>query len=324
MSARWRAVEEIPGLAAVLPVWRRRVGEEFESFRTLCLQVGPKPATLYPCPYATGCAYEICRQPDNSILGLCRTASPFCPNTIFTEEDVLPLHLNWQKLARELCKALSLNSKFQILPMADTVQVGSWSADAVPVILTIQRDRTIFTHIITGLIARLNRPFILLAPTSFNVTAPCDELLAHARAGFFAIENIVTLTGFGTLQPKIAPGELFQKFTPQPKEADQNAAERAFILMRQFDSTKLIPSPLTIFRLYCMECLSANEVAKRVKCSKATVISRLKFIQQKTGASPATLRQISSHLDTPLAADSRARHIHRKNLIDQPDDECGM
>jgi hypothetical protein len=318
MSARWRALEEIPGLAALLPVWRRRVGDQFESFQTLCLQVHPKPATLYPCPYATGCAYRICHQADKSILGLCETQSAYCPEKKFTAEDVTPLQLSWSRLGRAIAKAFGLNPRTADFGIPNTIQFGTYSADCVPAILTIQTERHIMRRVVAELVARLNAPFILFAPTSDLMDARSQELLTRVKAGFFPLDSNVLLTENGTLQPIKAPGEMLARFTPEPKTPlDEDTAQRAFALVNRFDRKIRLPSLITIFRMYCMNELSAEAISKKCDCSKAAVIRRLKMIREITGSAPIELRRFSPHfqkLESSLN-DTRASHIHRENFL---------
>jgi DNA-directed RNA polymerase specialized sigma24 family protein len=84
------------------------------------------------------------------------------------------------------------------------------------------------------------------------------------------------------------------------------------------------PSVLTVFRLYCMEELTSDQIARKTGCSKTTVVSRLRLIRKKIGVDPASLRRFSSHLQKieQDISDSRAEHIHRKRLIyDEGDGE---
>jgi len=118
---------------------------------------------------------------------------------------------------------------------------------------------------------------------------------------------------------------LFAKFTPEPKEQlDEDTARRAFALIQQLDSQSRMRSPsvLTVFRLYCMEELTAAQIARKCRCGKTTIIDRLNLIRQKTGAAPAKLRALSAHFNTIEAdlADPRAQRIHRKNLIDEDEE----
>ena len=71
---------------------------------------------------------------------------------------------------------------------------------------------------------------------------------------------------------------------------------------------------LTVFRLYCMEGLSAAQIARKCKCSRPIVFIRLKLLRRKLGCDPADLRQYSAHFENieESLADSRARRVYRK------------
>jgi hypothetical protein len=131
----------------------------------------------------------------------------------------------------------------------------------------------------------------------------------------------VRFTDHGTLVGLRPPGELFAAFSPQPKEIDQDVVSRVFALLRQLESETKLPPPTTmaVFRLYCMEALSAAQVARECGCSKATVLNRLALIRSKTGIDPAQLRTFSPHIGKLQAqlSDPRAGRIHRESGIDE-------
>jgi len=94
---------------------------------------------------------------------------------------------------------------------------------------------------------------------------------------------------------------------------DEDLASRVFALVSKFDS-----DTLTVFRLYCIQAMSAAQVARELRCSRVTIWRRLQAIRAKTGIDPADLRKISPHIAKieNEFSDSRARHIHRQNLLD--------
>ena len=67
----------------------------------------------------------------------------------------------------------------------------------------------------------------------------------------------------------------------------------AFAMLEKLDSGRRLPPPSIskIFHLYCIDDLSAEQIAKQCRCSKAAVIRRLKFIRKQTGLSPVLLRK---------------------------------
>ncbi len=97
----------------------------------------------------------------------------------------------------------------------------------------------------------------------------------------------------------------------------------AFALLVKLDAQgkQKAPSPLTVFRLYCAEALSADQVAEKCGCSKGTVMNRLHFIQRITKRKPEQFRQISGHLQQ-MADDytnSGAWEIYRRGLAQAED-----
>ncbi len=80
---------------------------------------------------------------------------------------------------------------------------------------------------------------------------------------------------------------------------------------------------LQVFRLYCLEGLPAEQVAKRCGCAKSLVVERLRQLRQKLGRNPAELRAYSSQFERleDALSDSRARRIYRPSALDEPEDE---
>src|SRR5262249_51526077 len=156
------------------------------------------------------------------------TCEPWnCPDLLLTEDDVRVWELNWTRLARALCDVFGLSSKFTNLHIQNTVQIGSWAVDAVPAIFTAQTNSHDLRHVICELTARLRKRFILLAPTTRLFDASCHEILCNADAGFVALENLVSFDGSLRLLGK-SPGELFARFSAEPKDIEEDVARRAF------------------------------------------------------------------------------------------------
>ncbi len=98
----------------------------------------------------------------------------------------------------------------------------------------------------------------------------------------------------------------------------EDVARSAFALVQKLDvdAPMKAPSVLTVFRLYCVEGNSAERVARKCRCGKATVIRRLQFIEARTGVKADQFRAMSGHLqqvDEELNT-SGAREIYRRGL----------
>src|SRR5437867_3935040 len=169
------------------------MGDQLEPFSNFFERL-PYAAQSFPCPQECGCAHEVIPCDDGSIIAACRCHPPDCDDFSLTPDDIILWRLDQAKLERALCKTFGLDSKVVNFDLHCTAQIGSWSADAVPVILTIQWNPHEFRAVIAELALRLEKPFILLAPTSAHLDAHCQELLNHAGAELFPLETHVTLT----------------------------------------------------------------------------------------------------------------------------------
>lgn len=101
-------------------------------------------------------------------------------------------------------------------------------------------------------------------------------------------------------------------------QCSADVARSAFALLQklELDAPLKAPSVLTVFRLYCVDGHSADRVARKCRCGKATVIRRLRFIEQQTNVRPEDFRAMSGHLqqmDDELRA-SGAREIYRRGI----------
>lgn len=344
MKSPWLVLESIHNLSAVTAEWRTQLGAHFAAFRNGFLVRAAQAATSYPCPRQCGCAHEIVHHNSIEIVAVCRCESWNCDDLRLAPQDTALWTLSWPRLGSALCKALGLHSRKAGFTLENTRQIGAWSEAAIPVILTVQSEPSGLRPVIRELAARLRQPFILLAPTARHLDATGKELLAHAGAGFFDLESHITFQSTmgstalvsepddaaeematGILRAIRSPADLFGRFTPQPAEpVEEDVARRAFALVQQLDSDESIQAPtvLTVFRLYCMEDKSISQIAQKFRCSKATVFRRLELIRAKTGMDPRDLRKYSAHLEhiEEDIADSRAAHIHRKNLIEERDE----
>lgn len=104
----------------------------------------------------------------------------------------------------------------------------------------------------------------------------------------------------------------------------EEVARNAFALLVRLDAEGKFksPAPLTVFRLYCVDGYSAEQVARKCRCGKATVIRRLQFIEEQTNTRPEDFRAMSGHLqqmDDDLNA-SGAREIYRRGLAHEGED----
>jgi hypothetical protein len=321
MLAPWLTLESVPGLLATESDWRQMIGARFAAFKALCLEPSPFEVTRVRCPNGCGCDHLVIVRHDGAgAVGVCQCSHRSCPDIPLAPPDFTALRVNSARLGNALCKAFGFAPRQTGLPVPNTFQFGSWSADAVPAILTIQVQNSAFRRAVAELAAQLRQPFILFAPTSDFLDAPAQSILENHRAGFFPLSRHVVLTDHGTLQPTSVPGELFARFTPQPKEIDTDVAARAFALVRSLDTDRPMTPPtlLTVFRLYCQEELSMAQIARKYECSKTSIVRRINLIGARIGMHPSKLRRLSPHLAKleESMSDARAEHIHRRSQVE--------
>jgi hypothetical protein len=100
----------------------------------------------------------------------------------------------------------------------------------------------------------------------------------------------------------------------------EDVARQAVAMVKQLDTTNRLkkPSILTVFRLYCINEMSATEIAAQCGCSKASIMKRLKILSVKTGVPAGRLRRYSAQFERMEAAmgDWRAKRIHRQGIAE--------
>src|SRR5436309_2437099 len=154
----WASLESSTG--ALCAIWREHLGAQFDIFKAAFLQVQSEPAQSFPCRKC-GCAHDVIIHSSNDIVAVCSCEPWNCDEIKLTPAEIQILDLNWSKLGRALCKAFGLDVRAAALRLPNTRQIGCWSADAVPVILTIQRETSAFRAVLAELAARLRQRFIL-------------------------------------------------------------------------------------------------------------------------------------------------------------------
>jgi len=329
MSNLWQCLEALADGNYVTAEWTKLSGKHFATLRSTFLRDTQKRSRFIPCPHGCGCEHEIVEHAGGRLVGVCQCEPWNCDDFSVSTTDATLLTFNTAKLGRALCKAFECDAQETKLRPPRTWQIGTKFSNSVPVLLTIQNERESFRHVVSELSARLRQQFILLAPTSRLMDAVSREILETSKAGFFDLESNINISAIGGLSAKLQPGKLFQAFAPGVDEpVAESVAAQIFALVEKLDADERLknPSVLQVFRLYCGRGLTAQAVADKCDCVKATVLNRLKKIRQVTGKKPEELRTYSPFFNQVEEAitDSRAEKIHRKSLvhdIEEPEDE---
>lgn len=210
----WRALEELPTGRGTAADWQHFAGAAWPAWQRGFLEQRSEPATHICCPHECGCAHRVVQHPTGRIVAVCECDPWNCDDIPLTAPEVVEWEFNRAQLVRALGRALELERREQDVGLPGTQQVATFSATAVPVILTIQQERHEFRQVVAELATRWREGYILLTPTSRFVDGRVHELLSHARAKFFDLESHVTLLPDGTLQARQPAAELFARFLP--------------------------------------------------------------------------------------------------------------
>lgn len=241
-------------------------------------------------------------------------------------------------------------------------EIGSYGDSASPVYLAFARHGALLIEL-EKLFATRPAPFVLLTPTLTAYNAQTNSALQRHGSAQVALSAVLEspIRPISPISPTTPSDQFRQLLAPFRKRLTEqresagvlqkihraiaavqkqfrqlpgaaptppipeDVARSAFALVQQLDSESRMKAPtvLTVFRLYCIEELSAERIAKKHHCSKPTILRRLELIRAKTGMDPAAFRTMSTHLSKleDETRDSRAAHIHRKNLIYDDDGE---
>jgi hypothetical protein len=191
MSTFWKLLQKVPGQAAVPAIWKNELGVDFEAIRKAFLRQQTRPATTYPCPNECGCAHEILRRKDDSIVAVCRCKPSNCSNIRLTKADTTVLELDWTKLGPAVTQAFGLDYRQAETGASGMLQIATCGNDDHPVILTAQTDREAFCQSITKLTESVRGRFLLIVPTSEVIDAAGAQMLLRHGAIFLPLHATI-------------------------------------------------------------------------------------------------------------------------------------
>jgi hypothetical protein len=180
---------------------------------------------------------------EGKFTGVSDCGSIGCRDVKLTRTDVLLWELNWRKLGTAIAEAFGCDGRDADLGIPGTQQIAVAGEGNVPVVLTIQNGQAGLRNAVGLLVARLQGPFVLLAPTRRFVDGVTQGLLANVKAGFFDLESNLTVVG-GKLHAAKAGGELFAAHLPERCGTSKGSGgEGASCLLKQGGSFYLFASP---------------------------------------------------------------------------------
>jgi hypothetical protein len=210
-------------------------------------------------------------------------------------EERIALELDWPKISRELGRALEFEPGIVKVGLWNTLQIGmrrGAGGEGVPVILTLASSRNEMLNVVALMVAKMGKPFVLLAPTKGNFSAAGKEMIEGTGGAFFSLEETVRVeagdgafnegAGAGVCRPapgegtrptgreipirnrdfaalrsrliaRVAPRELFGEVFPQVAEvSDEELARRTFVAVQEHDLEKSKRSRMKTPTLYAV------------------------------------------------------------------------
>ena len=355
----WTALAGLATGRALDSVWRRLFEANFPFLQPF---LGPtiELASGYPCPRSPwcDCDHEVRENSDGRLLAVCTCADAECASVPIQRSDLVVQALDHAAFGAAIGEALGLSQRDATnrageLPSA--WKIGFQPALRVSVWLHFPRAGLAPNSASPGFWLGRDHANIVLTP-NFAFLAP-RSLAALRASGCLpvALSNILAPQGGGGFVLKQSPETLLADWSralaalgapavglgriqrllsavekrldcesSPPGPPDEEVARQSFAVIQRLDADQPLepPSILTVFRLYCMEALSAAQAARRCHCSKATIISRLNLIRKRTGASPQSFRRLSPHIGQleDQIRDFQAARLERRRLVADNED----
>jgi hypothetical protein len=347
----WNSLEMLSTQAALLMEWQNELGADFPVARAF-LRPTSQQVDSYPCsqPNSCGCRHRVVFESPEDVSAVCDCEESGCEPILLGANDLIVYALDGKALAGAIRRAFQLSEigsdGFDGLR---SFVVGGWGIRRFHVFFNVPISESGLLKEIERLCAAVPDPFVLLTPTSQFCTPMVQRALRRQGCVQTALGGVLKLAASGVLElvpgtkaavdalfgdfgKQVAQGKPLElaigrveakldaiaKIRQQTQAVSEDVARQALEIVRKLDAGDRIkkPSLLTVFRLYCVNGMSAGQIASRLGCSKAVVMKRLKLLAEKTGIPAARLRTYSAQFEQMEdgLADSRARRIDRWKL----------
>jgi hypothetical protein len=344
--------------AALVMEWRKELGADFPEAQAF-LRPTPQQVESYPCTHTVscGCRHRVIFESADDISAVCDCEESGCEPILLGANDLIVYALDGKALAAAIRRAFQFSeiesSGFDGLR---SYLVGGWGIRRSHVFFNVPISESGLLKEVDRMCAAIPDPFVLLTPTSRFCTPMVQRALRRQGCAQMALGGVLKLAAPGILEMipaskggveaffgdfgkwvtqgrplELAIGRVeakldaIAKIRQQTEAVSEDAARQALEIVRKLDAGDRIkkPSLLTVFHLYCVNAMSAGQIANRLGCSKAVVMKRLKLLAEKTGIPAARLRTYSAQFEQieDGLADSRARRIDRWKLAHEGDDD---
>lgn len=199
----WRALERIPGLLAVLEVWRQECGEDFR-FTAPHLRPTDRIGGRYPCPNAfNGCPRRIIDYDDDEFAAICQDTHQRCDRVPLTKREAIDHSLDLAGLLDPVLRAAAIRPQAlsQCAP-------GLWAVGLseqphlrnLPVYFLLAHSVGTFDAAAARLLLDVKGSFQLLLPTDRFRTVEFESRLQYRRAECLCLEDQLLVDEQGVFQ----------------------------------------------------------------------------------------------------------------------------
>jgi hypothetical protein len=356
----WSSLEILSTQAALLLEWQQALEDEFTGARAF-LRPTQQQSESYPCvhPVSCGCRHRVVFETPDEISAICDCEEAGCDPILLRAEDLIVYALNGEMVATAVREALQFDeSERGDVGESRSCLIGTWGVRRSRVFFYVPLSENGLLNEIDRLCLVSSEPFILLTPTSRFCTPMVQRALRRHGSAQMGLAGVVALTEPGQLEltPSAKPivkallgdfGKRIAEGTPleraihrvekklntiaknrAPSESaaiSEDVARQALEIVKKLDTGRPMkkPSLLTVFRLYCINEMSAAQIAGQCGCSKGTVIDRLNVLANRVGMPLAQLRTYSPQFERTEKEidDWRARRIDRQDLAHGSEDD---
>lgn len=286
---------------------------------------------------------------------MCECEENGCEAIQLGPTDLIVYTLDGRMLAASIRRVFHLDEINGAIEGVRSYPVGIWGVRRSRVFFNVPISESGLLNEIDRLCAAITDPFVLLTPTTRFCTPRVQQALRRQGCGQMPLDGTLTLTAPGVVElipsaksavdaflgdfgKQVAQGKPLElaiarveakldaiaksrsQVAANEEEFPAEVARQALALVKQLDTENRLkkPSILTVFRLYCINEMSATEIAEQCCCSKASIIKRLNILARKTGMPAAKLRRYSAQFERMEAemGDWRAKRIRRRELVD--------
>lgn len=199
----WRAIEGIPGLLAVLEVWRQECGEDFEVVAPHLKPTG-RIGGRYPCPNSfADCPRRIIDYDEDEFAAICQDEHQRCERVPLTRREALIHRLDLGGLLQPVLRAAAIRpqSMAQHAPGVWAVGLSEQAHSRnFPAYFLLAHAASSHRAAVERLLLDMSDSFLLILPTNQFRTVETESRLRDRRVECLCLENQVLVDEHGAFQ----------------------------------------------------------------------------------------------------------------------------